>query len=179
MAVTMRNTLRGVVGSLLLSSAVACGGSSGSPFEGSSQLHVDSLDALEVTVAAGGAPDPCPAAAGSAIGFDYTVDFAAGTLHVDDTIACAAPGADHAVKDVALSAADRDTLLSLANAMVFEKTPQCGVDGATTTLTIRPSSGASEQWPVDGQGGACTVGVTAIRGAEFNAFYDQVSTLAQ
>jgi hypothetical protein len=86
-------------------------------------------------------------------------------------------GAPHATHDVSLSAVDRDALLSLANAMVFEKTSSCGVDGATTTLSVY-SNGAREEFGVDGQGGECTVGAVAIRGAEFDAFLNKVSDLA-
>ncbi len=175
---------------LIASLTAACGSGdlgatpgpdAGSSPEAGSPIHVASTDVLDVQFEPGGAQPGCPSGTGQVLASDYRIDFAAGTLHVDETLACEdddAGVAAHSTHDIVLGKTDGATLLSLANAMVLETVTQCYVDGQTTVVTISSATAPAERYVVGEQGGSCTVGATEIRGAEFDLLMTRISSLA-
>ena len=142
-------------------------------------LGVVASDVLEIAVT-GGLPAGCPGQGYRAAARFYRLDLAAGTLHVTSYAACLddagaePPGVE---LDVTLSAADRDTVVSLAEALTGEIATRelCAADAPDESLKILHRDGSDERWPV--RRAPCSEGFPRVHYQEYGALRAKLDAL--
>ena len=165
---------------LALLSLFACGGTTEEPHAAAAAFTLAGGEVLEVS-SSGGTPVPCAGTSSISPWVDYRVDLSALTLRFDAGGYCAGPDGGVAPvreKDVTLSVADRDALITLARALALETVAGCGADAPTQRVTVTHADGTSEQHVVNDPGhNQCRTGELEISAASFEALDAKLAAL--
>ena len=161
----------------------ACGGVTNEPAIVAADATAFTLAGTEVleVSSSGGMPVYCAGTTPTAPWSDYRVDLSALTLRFDTGGDCAGPDggvAPQREKDVTLSVAHRDALVTLARALALETVAGCGADAPTQRVTVTHADGTSEQQVVNDPGhNQCRTGEREISPASFEALDAKLAAL--